>query len=128
MSAESQSGYADLRETKRRLNIADSVTASDNKIKRFMNEADNYTNTQINLHALTPIDNPDPELISDASSLAAAMFNYWQTPVKDRSLGGVNQWKATIQGYIMATYGRKNPTRLGGGEMFTTSKTITGTR
>jgi len=118
MSSESGVGYADLRECKRRLNIPDSQTATDVKIGDQMREADNYVNTQINLHAITPIENADPEIISMASSLAAASYNYWQTPIKDRNLDAMNQWKSAIQDHILAVYGRKNPNLLSGGTTF----------
>lgn len=118
MSSESRSGYADLQETKRRLNQSDTQTAPNEKVADNMREADNYVNTQINLHATTPINNPDPELVSLASSLAAATYNYWSTPIKDRNLDGIKQWKQSIQDHILAAYGRLNPSGLGGGELF----------
>ena len=83
-----------------------------------MREADNYINTQINLHAETPIVNADPELISMASSLACTMYNYWQTPIKDRNLDGIKDWRKQIQDHILAVYGRKNPNMLTGGNTF----------
>ena len=122
MSSESSVGYTDLQETKKRLNISDSVTAPNEKIMSFGRETDNYINTQINLHALTPIPNPDPELVSLANSCTAAIFNFWQTPVKDRNLAGINEWKKAIQEYILATYGRKNPSLLSGGTTFGTTR------
>ncbi len=118
MSSESNVGYADLQETKKRLNIPDSITASDEKIMSMGREADNYVNTQIDIHAITPITNPDPEIVSLSTGLAAAIFNYWQTPVKDRNLSGVEEWKKSIQEHILATYGRKNPNLLTGGDTF----------
>jgi len=118
MSSESGVGYTDLQETKKRLNISDSITASDEKIMSMGRETDNYINTQINLHAITPIPNPDPEIISMANSCTAAIFNYWQTPIKDRNLAGIDEWKKAIQEHILATYGRKNPTLLSGGTTF----------
>ena len=126
MSSTSQSGYADLREVKRRLNIPDSVTASDLKIADQMQEADNYVNVQINLHAITPLSNPDPELVSISSSLAASLFNYWQTPIKDRNLDAIKSWKQAIQDHILATYGRKNPNLLTGGDTFGKTASYTG--
>ena len=118
MSSESSVGYADLQEVKRRLNISDSITASDIKIAANMREADNYVNAQIQLHAVTPINNPEPEIVSLASSLAAAKFNYWQTPIKERNLSGIEEWQKAIQSHIMAFYGKKNPTELAGGQTF----------
>jgi len=121
LSSESSSGYADLLEAKKRLNIPDSVTASDEKIMSMAREADNYVNTQINLHAITPITNPDPEIVSLSTGLAAAIYNYWQTPIKDRNLEGMNEWKKSIQEHILAVYGRKNPNFLAGGTTFGTT-------
>ena len=80
---------ADLREVKRRLNIPDSESSTDTKIEDFMQEADNFVNIQLSPHATIPITNPGPELVSLSSSLAAAIFNYWQTPIKDRNLSGI---------------------------------------
>ncbi len=125
MSSESGVGYTDLQETKKRLNISDSITASDEKIMSMGRETDNYINTQINLHAITPIPNPDPEIISMANSCTAAIFNYWQTPIKDRNLAGIDEWKKAIQEHILATYGRKNPTLLSGGTTFGTTTGFT---
>ncbi len=118
MTSESNSGYADLQECQRRLNISATQTGTNEKISDNMREADNYINTQINLHAETPIDNADPELISMASSLACTLFNYWQTPIKDRNLDATHEWKKAIQDHILAVYGRKNPNLLTGGDMF----------
>ncbi len=121
MSSESNVGYTDLTETKRRLNIPDLVTATDEKIMSMGRETDNYINTQINLHATTPIANPDPEIVSMANSCTAAIFNYWQTPIKERNLDGINEWKKAIQDHILAVYGRKNPNLLSGGTSFTST-------
>ena len=112
------SGYGSLREVKRRLNLSDTEQTSDPKIGDYINEADNFINTQISLHALTPITAADAELTSLASSLAAAIFNYWQTPIKDRNLDGITSWKASIQNHLMAAYGRKSANGLGGGSLF----------
>ena len=121
MSSESNSGYANLTECKRRLNIPESNTAPNQKIADNMREADNYVNTQVNLHAITPIINPDPEIISMASSLACTLYNYWQTPTKDRNLDAQNEWRKAIQEHILAVFGRKNPNLLAGGKTFGTT-------
>lgn len=118
MSSESSVGYADLQETKRRLNISDSITASDNKIDVNMRDADNFINAQIQLHELTPIANPDPEIVSLASSYAAALFNFWQTPIKEQNVSPLKHWEKKIQEHILAFYGKKNPTGLSGGQTF----------
>ena len=125
-SATSDSGYADLQQTKKRLNQDLLVTAPNKKIHDMMQEADNYVNTQINIHAITPIEAPDPEIISLASSLAGTIYNYWQTPIKDRNLDGITAWKKAIQDHIIATYGRMNP-NLGGGDLFGATTGFKGT-
>jgi len=127
MSATSDSGYANFEQVKKRLNQDLSVTAPDKKVHDMMQEADNYVNTQINLHAITPIETPDPEIISLSSSLAATIYNYWQTPIKDRNLDGIKFWKLSIQDHILATYGRKNPNLLAGGDTFGTTTGFKGT-
>lgn len=120
------SGYAQLRTVRRRLNIDDSVTAVNDKIEDFMREADNYVNNQVNLHAITPIDDVDEELVSLASGTAAAIYNYWQTPAKDRNLEQIGDWKKSIQDHILANYGRKNPNLLTGGDTFGQTNRATG--
>ncbi len=127
MSASSDSGYANFEQVKKRLNQDLSVVAPDKKIHDMMQEADNYVNTQINLHALTPIDTPDPEIISLSTSLAATIYNYWQTPIKDRNLDPIKFWKQSIQDHILATYGRKNPNLLAAGDSFGTTTGFKGT-
>ena len=109
---------ADLRETKRRLNLPDTVSQSDAKIQDFMQEADNFVNIQISPHADIPITNPGPELVSLASSLAATLFNYWQTPVKERNLDGIKEWKKFVSDHINAIYSRKSASGLGGEQLF----------
>ena len=121
MSSTAQGQIANLREVKRRLNIPDEVGSSDLKIQDYIQESDNYVNIQVSPHASTPLTNPSSELVSLASSLAAAIFNYWQTPVKERNLSGIQEWKKFIAENINATYARKSKT-LGGGELFGTTK------
>ncbi len=113
---------ADLRETKRRLNIPDSVTSSDDKIQDFMQESDNFVNIQLSPHTDIPLVNPGPELVSLASSLAAAIFNYWQTPIKDRNLDGIKEWKKFVADHINAVFARKSESGLGGRNLFGTTK------
>jgi len=47
--------FSDLTETKRFLNIPPSNTTADAKIGVSRNMADNYANTQIDLHELIPL-------------------------------------------------------------------------
>lgn len=112
---------AELREVKRRLNIPDNESATDEKIQDFMQEADNYVNIQISPHAKIPIVNPGPELVSLASGLAATIFNYWQTPIKDRNLEGIAEWKKFVADHVNAVYGKYSQ-ELGGGQLFGSTK------
>ncbi len=118
MSSTQIGQVADLRETKRRLNIPDSISTSDAKIGDFMQEADNFVNIQISPHADIPITNPGPELVSLASGLAATIFNYWQTPIKDRNLSDIEEWKKFVAEHINAVYARKSASGLGGANLF----------
>jgi hypothetical protein len=104
-------GYANLKQVKQRVIIEDSVSDSDEKLNGFMVEADSYVNNQISVHATIPISSPDDELVMLSSSLAAATYNYWQTPAKERTLDGITQWETRIQDHIQAVYGKKNPSR-----------------
>lgn len=118
--------YAQLKKVKSLLNIPDSVTAPDEKINDRMVEADNYVNTQVGVHATTPIANPDEELITLASSLAASTYNYWQTPAKDRTLESIEKWEKRIQDHILAVYAKKNPSGLSSTTFSKTASKVTG--
>lgn len=119
--------YSQLKQVKSLLNIPDSVSAPDEKIGDRMIEADNYVNVQISIHAATPIANPDKELVTLTSSLAAATYNYWQTPAKDRTMEGIEKWEKRIQNHIMAVYGKKNPTGLSANSFSKSISAVTGT-
>lgn len=118
--------YSQLRKVKSLLNIPDTVTAPDEKINDRMVEADNYVNTQVGIHATTPIANPDKELITLASSLAASTYNYWQTPAKDRTIEAMEKWEKRIQDHILAVYGQRNPTGLTSNTFSKSASSITG--
>ena len=126
MSAPTQT-HATLTEVKRRVNTNISDTTLDDKLQIHLNSADNYTNTQIALHAVIPIVNPNPELVSLTSVLAAAEYNYWTSPQKTDALkDAITHAESRIQDHIMAAFGRKNPTLLAGGKVFNLTGKITG--
>lgn len=118
--------YSSLDETKDYLNIARSNDDSNEKIQTARNAADNYTATQIRLHATIPLNDPDPELTSLASQLAASYFNQFQNPMKQEVTQVTIVTKQAVQDYIMATYGRKNPGGLSGAETFGVTAANTG--
>ena len=118
--------FSNLTETKRFLNIPPSNTTADAKINVSRNMADNYANTQINLHELIPLSPIPPILVSLGSSLAAAYYNYWQSPDKTDLGKDVKLWEGNVQDYIMANYAKKNPTGLSGGVPFAVTSSMTG--
>ena len=119
-------GFSDLTETKRFLNIPPSNSTAEAKINVSRNMADNYCNTQINLHELIPLDPIPPSLVSLASALAAAYYNYFQSPDKTDLGKDVKLWEGNVQDYILANYAKKNPTGLAGGETFGRTSSMTG--
>jgi len=127
MSAPNQE-FSDLTETKRFLNIPPSNTTAEAKINVSRNMADNYANTQINLHELIPLSEIPPILVSLGSALAAAYYNYWQSPDKTNLSKDVTLWEKEVQDYIMANYAKKNPTGLAGGNVFGVTSAMTGNR
>jgi len=118
--------FSTLNETKDYLNIARSNDDSNNKINTNRNSADNYVANQIRLHADIPLTTTDPELSSLASQLAASLFNMFQNPMKKALKAVVKSDKKAVQDYIMETYGRKNPSGLGGENTFGLTARITG--
>ncbi len=126
MSSTPDQIFSDQDEVKRFLNIPISNTTAEAKIDVARNMADNYVNTQINLHEVIPIDPSPPALTSLASALAAAQYNYFQSPEKTDMQKDVQAWEGRIQDYILATYAKKNPTGLTGGNAFGVTAAMTG--
>jgi len=118
--------FSNLDTTKKFLNIPPSNTTSDAKIGVSMDMADNYSNTQINLHKMIPLGTIPPSLVSLSSALAAAYYNYFQSPDKTDLAKDVKLWSTQVQDYIMANYSKKNPTGLAGGNVFGVTAGITG--
>jgi len=118
--------FSDLTETKRFLNISPVITTSDAKINTSRNMADNYANTQIDLHELIPLGVIPPVLVSYGSALAAAYYNYWQAPDKTKLTIDIKLWEGKVQDYILATYAKKNPNGLAGGVTFGVTAGMTG--
>jgi len=126
MSSAPTQVFSDLTETKRFLNIPPSNTTAEAKIDVSRNMADNYANTQINLHELVPLASVPPTLVSYGSALAASYYNYWQAPDKTKLTTDVKLWEGKVQDYILATYAKKNPNGLAGGEVFGVTASMTG--
>jgi len=117
--------YADLKEVKQRLNIPDSVTTVDEKVATSMREADAFVNTQVGVHATTPLDNPDAQIISLASGLACALYNVWQSPAKDTVWKIVEAYQKQIGDHIKAFYAGEDITGHTG-NTFSSTTGITG--
>ncbi len=126
MSSVPTQQFSDINEIKRFLNIPILVITSNGKIGASQNMADNYANTQIDLHELIPLGVIPPVLVSYSSALAAAYYNYWQSPDKTKLTDDVKIWEGKVQDYILATYAKKNPTGLSGGKAFGVTAGITG--
>jgi len=118
--------FSTLNETKDYLNISRSNDDSNNKIETARNAADNYTANQIRLHATIPQVDPDPELSSLASQLAATYFNQFQNPMKTELRELVLSTKQALQDYIKETYGLENPSGLSGENTFGITSGMTG--
>lgn len=118
--------YADLKEVKERCNIPQVNTDFDEKLATNMRDADSFVNVQAGVHQDTPIENPDKQLISLASGLAASYYNYWQTPLKDRSIEGIKQWEKRLADHLRAFYSQED---ISGhtGNTFTSTSGVTGT-
>ncbi len=112
------------------LNIPASNTDSDDKINIYGNEADNYVNTQISVHAsalpLTITARPQKEVGNLADSLAASTFNYWQSPAKERTLEHIEKWEKRIQDFIKAFYANISASGITDNTIVKTASRITG--
>ena len=126
MSSTPTQQFSNINETKDFLNIARSDNDSNSKIESAQNAADNYVANQIRLHADIPLTDPDPELTSMASLLAASFFNQFQNPRKAEMAKATEQQKQSMQDYVMVTYGRMNPNGLSGAETFGVTNAFTG--
>lgn len=126
MSSTPDQVFSTLNETKDYLNISRSNDDSNNKIETARNAADNYTANQIRLHATIPQVDPDPELSSLASQLAATYFNQFQNPMKTELRELVLSTKQALQDYIKETYGLENPSGLSGENTFGVTTGYTG--
>lgn len=114
------------------LNIPASNTDSDDKINVFGDEADHYISTQIyhfndQSSPLTITGSPKEELGNLADSLAAATFNYWQTPAKDKTMEHIVQWEKRIQDFIRAFYARASAAGITANTFSKTASKVKGT-
>jgi len=112
--------YGTLNGVKRKINLDLSITSADTKLTELLNEAEGYINTQIKLHATSPISPTDADLTGLSTRLAAASYNYWTSPKKsDKLYQVVIDIQKEVVYYILATYGRKNPDGHAAGVVFT---------
>ncbi len=117
--------HATLNNVKRFCNIDTGDTDVDTAMALHLVNTDAYIDTQISLHAVVPVVG-DTELPGLADYLAAATWNYWATPAKDRVVDGLVQWEKRIQDHIMARYGKRNPTGLSGSTFSKSNSAVTG--
>lgn len=116
--------YATLAKVHERLNIADSVTASDTKIASYMSEADGFIDRQFGIHTTVPVAS-DNELNGLANGLAAAIYVYWTD--SSHPLDGLREYKKQISEHIKVRYGQKNIDGLSANSFVKTTSAITGT-
>jgi len=124
MSQAQNTGYADLKQIKMRLQISDSIKTADEKIQGFMREADSYINNQLQPFTTTPINNPDDEIKTLGSSLAAAFYNYWQSP--QGTTEGIKEWKKAIQTHVKANFFKATEEGLSDNTITKTASAISG--
>jgi len=117
--------FAVLNNVKRLCNVDTGDTDVDDSMNLHLTNTDAYINTQIAMHAVVPVVG-DTELPGLSDYLAAATYNYWTTPAKERVLDGVIQWEKRIQDHIMAKYGKRNPTGLSGSTFSKSNSAVTG--
>ena len=89
-----------------RLNIADSVTDVDDKITDYLEESDEYINSQLGIFEASPPSPIPAELTALGSSYAAAIYNYWNSPEKD--MKGMDKYEKKIAAYIRANHKKES--------------------
>jgi len=96
--------YYTIEKIKNKLHIDD--VDQDPYVNDLGEQADSYINTQVGIHATTPIPFPEKELKALADKLAAAEYLMWNSPDHPRAL--YDAARKDIQSYIKATYGKQN--------------------
>jgi len=93
-------GTSDI--VKRRLGIDTSITDVDSAIDDYLEEADEFINTRVKLMKGTQPDTSDAELLALGSSLAAALYTYWNSSKKD--IKPVEHFKQSIVDHLKVEY------------------------
>ena len=113
---------------KKRLNLADTDVTQDQKIQEFISEADSFTNTQLAIFTTVPIINPEQELISLNTSLAAALTQFWTSQTKSPDLKAIiDYYETRLAAYIQSIYGKRARDGLGTGLWSKAKSQVTGT-
>ncbi len=114
--------YFTLATVKAKLHIDDSD--QDTYINLIGAESDAYINTQIAIHAVTPIAVPDAEIKALSDKLSAASYITWNSPDHPRVL--YDAARKDVQEYIKAVYGAQNVSGLTNNTFSKTNSQITG--
>jgi hypothetical protein len=114
--------YYDLTNIKNKLHIDD--VDQDPYLSRLGEGADAYVNTQIGIHATTPISFTDNEIKELADKHAASEYLMWNSPEHPRDL--YDAARKDIQDYIKATYGKENADGLTDDQFAKTDSGVTG--
>lgn len=107
---------------KNKLHIDD--VDQDDYVNDLGEQADSYINTQVSLHAVTPVAFPEVELKALSDKLAAAEYLMWNSPDHPRAL--YDAARKDIQSYIKAIYGKQNDDGFTTDTFSKTNSSITG--
>lgn len=94
--------YGTLNGVKGKLNQNTGETSNDTVLAEYQEEADEFINTRVKLMNGSAAVLTDQELDPLANGLAAALYNYWTSPVKD--LKGTQYYEQKIIDFLKAKY------------------------
>ena len=114
--------YYTLQAIKDKLHIDD--IDQDPYVNTLGEQADSYINTQVGIHATTPIAVPDEEINALANKLAGGEYLMWNSPDHPRAL--YDSARKDIQDYIKAVYGAQNADGFTTNTFSKTNSNVTG--
>jgi len=94
--------YGTLNGVKGKLNQNTGETSNDTVLAAYQEEADEFINTRVKLMNGSAAVLTDQELDPLADGLAASLYNYWTSPVKD--IKGVQYYEQKIINFLKAKY------------------------
>jgi len=94
--------YGTLNGVKGKLNQNTGENSNDTVLAAYQEEADEFINTRVTLMNGSAAVLTDQELDPLADGLAAALYNYWTSPIKD--LAGVKMYKQSIIDFLKVKF------------------------